>query len=237
MAVVALTRQHSSLGHSIGCMVADRLGYRVVDNTTVHVDAAQHGVWIEANGPDLEEHSPTLLERLRDERERNRAMLRCAVANAAALDDVIIIGLASAVILGDVQHVLKVAIIASDEVRVARLQAQSEAEGRGALSNADALRMLRRSDRQRADYLRYHFNAEWLDPFAHDLVINTNRSRAEHAVTQILQTLERPEFQPTAESRERLTDLALNCQIDAEQLGHRPPPDDPLASSSWNWLR
>ena len=41
MAVLAIGRQKASLGHAIGRTVAERLGYRLVDNTTIGVDAAQ----------------------------------------------------------------------------------------------------------------------------------------------------------------------------------------------------
>jgi cytidylate kinase len=237
MAVVAIARQHSSLGHAIGRMVADRMGCHIVDNTTVGVEAGPYGATIEVNGADLEEHEPTLLERLRDERQRHRIMLRCAVTNTAAAGDVVIVGLASPVILRDVTHVLKVAVVANQETRVRRLVERARTEEHRELSNEDAWRLLRRSDRQRAGYLRYHFNSEWLDPLTHDLMINTSFLTPEVAVNEILHMVERPELQPTAESREHLANLAINCRIEAEHGGHGGSTDDGLSLASWTRLR
>jgi cytidylate kinase len=237
MAVLAIGRQQASLGHTIGRAVASRLGCRAVDATNVSTEALDFGAWLETRGADLEEHHPTLLERLHHQHRRSRALLQHAVASTAAADNVVIIGLASPVILRDIRHVLKVAVVASDEARTHRLITRTRADGHGALSPEDAMRMLQQSDRQRAEYLRYLFHSDWLDPLSHDLVINTSRISAETAVHQILRALECAELHATPAARQHLEDLALTSRREAELASTSEPPDDGVAGATWRWLR
>jgi cytidylate kinase len=220
MAVLAIGRQHSSLGHAIGRTVAERLSSRLVDTTTITADAARYGAHLPARGPDLEEHQPSLLERLRQERSRYRTMLRCAVTNVAQEGNVVIIGLASPTILRDVRHVVKVAVVAQEATRINRLVHRASDDGVPALTPEEARRILRQSDRQRAGYLRYLFDVDWLDPQTYDVMINTDQLSAEVAVSHILDVVRCPELHPTPESLERLADLARCSRIEATLMDH-----------------
>lgn len=222
MTVIAIARQQVSYGHSIGRMLADRLGYRFLDSTTVAAEAERYGGPTEAHVPEMEEKTPSFLERIQDDRYRYRSALRSAVYGFAEAGNAVIVGLASTALLRDIEHVLKVLVLAPEATRVVRLWArrQEETSEGEAVGHDQALRILRRSDRERAGYLHYLFHVDWLDPLGHDVVINTQRTTAESAVELLASLAARPEYQRTVPSTDRIENLALSSRLEAMLASH-----------------
>lgn len=94
-------------------------------------------------------------------------MLDQVIEKRAREGKVLFLGQGAQVLLRDYAGALHVRITAPLEHRVAVLQAR---EG---LSHTAALRQIRASDRERAEYVRRFHNARWDDPALYHLVINT----------------------------------------------------------------
>lgn len=217
MPVIAIARQQASLGHSIGRALAKQLSCRVIDTSTVGEFAEAYGISLPLRGPELEEHQPTIIERIRDERSRYRSALIGVITNAALDQNAVIVGLASTSILQEIDHVVKVAVIASDKARARRVIDRQERTG---IADEEALlRTLHASDRQRKNYHKFLFGADWLDPVTNDITINTSRARAETGVELVQQLVQDPEFQPSATSLARLEEMALASRIEAVLVG------------------
>jgi excisionase family DNA binding protein len=81
--------------------------------------------------------------------------------------DIVIIGRGGNLALADRPEVLKIQLVAPVEVRVA------EVAERETLSESEAQRRIRESDRQRCAFIKQAFGVDWDNPLLYDLVINT----------------------------------------------------------------
>ena len=94
-------------------------------------------------------------------------MLNQVIEKRAREGNVLLVGQGTQVLLRSYPGALHVRVVAPQEHRIATLQASEK------LSKTAALRKIRSSDRERAEYVRRFHNARWDDPLLYHLVINT----------------------------------------------------------------
>lgn len=217
MALISFSRQEGSLGGLIAREVAARLGYRVLDLKALLEEARAYG-GIKESAPELFEKQPGILERLDRERRRYSVILRAVVYNAALSDNVVFLGRGVGMLLGDLNHALRVLVVAPLETRIARVMRQGVSARPGPKSREEAEEIVRRADRDRAGYFRYLFHVDWLDPLLHDLVINTEALSVASATDAVIQALRHLDLRPTPETLARLEELARTSRQEAEQF-------------------
>ena len=196
--VVCISRTIAAGGESIGRAVAERLGFRYVDEQIIEKAAQQAQV-----DPALvaaAEHRQSLLKRVLDKMALGaelagtvtlatgvpldvfvppstgyrampddlRVMIRAAIDEVARAGQVVIVAHAASMALGGVEGVLRVLVTASPETRAQRL---TKAQGTSA---ADATAAVAASDRERRDYLQSFYKIKEELPTHYDLVINTD---------------------------------------------------------------
>ena len=175
MAVITFSREAHSGTQDLARLLAQRLGYRYVgrDELTEAV-AARGGV---QRVPQTSESEGRALsrweqfgEQLTGDRATYVASLKAVITDLALADNVVIVAHGAGQFLGDMRGVVRVFVVAPREDRLARLASEG-------VEDADqARRLIDQQDRESADYLRYLFGIDWLDPHAWDLVINTGRA-------------------------------------------------------------
>ncbi|RMF85244.1 MAG: BON domain-containing protein, partial [Nitrospinota bacterium] len=122
----------------------------------------------------------------------------------ASQGNVVIMGRAATILLRDVPSALRVHIYCPFEVRVERLMRD---EG---LTREIAEQLVRENDADRASYLKYLFDRDWMDPDLYDVMINTARVSQETAVRIVLKAMESKEIREgEARSAEILGNLIL----------------------------
>jgi cytidylate kinase len=220
MSIVAMSETAGSLGREIGRRVAGRLGYRFADRDIITTAAARwrqdvRRLWHVA------EERPTVLEHFQESRRRYVAFIEAAIFELAAGDDVVLVGRASAVVLRDAPHTLRVRIDAPEAVRGERAAREGGA-GEGALAR------VRESDRQLGARVRFLYHADWTDPLLYDISLNTGRLDVERAARVVETTLADERFRSTDASRRRLRDLSLEAQAQAALLGNPTTRSRPL---------
>jgi hypothetical protein len=210
--VVCVSRTIGAKGEDVGRMVAERLGFRYVDEQIVAraAELAQVDPTVVAAA----EHRQPLLERLLDKlatahewaspvpfgglaigalppglpgqpgTEDMRALIRAAIREVAAAGRVVIVAHAASVALAFVGGVLRVLVTASPETSARRIAA---ARGIGAAEAAAAVAV---SDRERRDYFRKFYNIDEELPTLYDVVINTDVITPEQ-VTDVIVALAR----------------------------------------------
>lgn len=127
----------------------------------------------------------------------------------AERDNVVIMGRWATLLLKDIQHCVRVRLCAPLETRIPRVMA------RRSVGREEAMQIIQKADEGASTRIRQFFDVRWGDPLLKDLVINTARISTETAVEQIVQLVQRPEFQPTEASRAKLRDLSLEARIRA----------------------
>ena len=183
--VICISRARGALGEQVGRLVSDRLGLRYVDEEIVARAAEREDV-----DPGLvadTERRKSLVERILSglaasgaeayiapvpsdvlESERYRELIREAIVQTAAQGGVVIVAHAASYALTGRDGVLRVLVTGSPEVRARRL-AEEES-----LDAAEAEKLRKRSDGNRADYLRRFYGIDEELPTHYDLVVSTD---------------------------------------------------------------
>jgi cytidylate kinase len=210
MPVVTIARLLGSRGDEIGRALADRLNYRYLDHRLL-LDYVREFGEVEANAPEIAETRPSFWERLNEERRRHAIVVRCGVYGFARDDDAVIVGLGGNYLMRGMSHALRTITLAPTGVRVQRVIERHS----GNLDPNTAAEVVRRSDRERGGFIRYMYNADWLDVHAYDMVLNTANLEVDQAVDLLAYTLERAEISPTATSLQAIDDHALAARVEA----------------------
>jgi cytidylate kinase len=196
--VVCISHATGSGGSEVGRLVAERLGFRYVDEDIIAQAAAKGGV----DPGDLadEERRKSWLARALDEFGRGasgeawallgpmppapgqastgeelRALIREAIEETAAQGKAVIVAHAASHAIGSREEALRVLVTASPGTRAARL---CEAEK---LEEAAGSRAVKDADAARADYLRRFHDVDDEQPTHYDLVVNTDQLSVEQA--------------------------------------------------------
>jgi cytidylate kinase len=167
MAIITIARQIGSLGNEIAVDVAQHLHYTLVDQAKLQEAAQAYGM-LKSELEEVHERRPTLVTRYLTMRHRAYLdMIQTIIYEYARADDVVILGRGATVLLSDVPSALHVNTFAPFERRVEVVM------GREGISRLLAEQIVRESDQDRAGYMRYLFDRDWMDPLLYDLMINT----------------------------------------------------------------
>jgi cytidylate kinase len=202
MSIVAMSETVGSGGTEIGRVLATELGWEFADREIITKAAEAFGEPIMDLRHATEER-PTLWDRFRQSQRRYLAYVEATILELAARDNVVLVGRASTIILGDVPHALRVRVIASERVRAERIERQQGLTAEGARE------LVRDADRDLASRVRFLYHLDWENPLLYDVVINTDRTSVARAVAVLREWLTDGRFAPTDASRGTVRDRSV----------------------------
>jgi cytidylate kinase len=180
MAIITVARQIGSLGNEIAADVAQRLHYTLIDQRKLQMAAESYGM-LKSELEEVHEKRPTLVTRYLTMRHRAYLdMIQTIIYNYAREDDVVILGRGATVLLSDVPSALHVNIFAPYNRRVEVVMSR---EG---VTRSLAEQLVKESDQDRAGYMKYLFDRDWMDPLLYDVMINAGVITPEHACNLIV---------------------------------------------------
>lgn len=209
--VICISHTDGSGGESVGSIVAEALGYRLLNEEIIqeaarlaHVDPSQVAA---------AERKQSLLQRVLDSlagaqdlvgvaplgagllvplggeslprtpsKEDMRGMIRAAIFEVSRYGKVVLVTHAASMALAGRPGVLRVLVTAPAEVRTARL---AEARSLTAQAARDAIAA---GDRGRRDYLKSFYGIDEEAPTHYDLVVNTEQVTAHQAADLVVAT-------------------------------------------------
>lgn len=206
--IVTISHAIGAVGQGIGHSVAERLGFRYVDEDIIELAAKKHG--LDASQVADVERRKGLLERILDDlaaapmvdpsgaagfmvtdaldvprREDLRAFIVEAIRETAQRGSVVIVSHAAGIPLAGRNDLLRVFVTASFDTRAQRLaQAQKT-------DKAHAEKALKESDEARADYFRRFYKLDHELPTQYDLVVNTDKLTPEEATDIVVAAAKR----------------------------------------------
>jgi len=208
MAIITISREMGSGGIPIAHRAAEKLGYTLIDGEAIMKAAVSRGLTPEAVEK-ADEKPPAFVESEDQEIEADLHRIELIILEAALKGNVIIYGRGGQDLLRDVASVFRVRIIAPFELRVERW---AEREW---LDPDLARKLVRRSDQQRAGFIKYFFDRDWVDPLGYDLVINTERLSEDTAVKLICEGVRDTNLKDRqAEKKKILNDLILRKRVE-----------------------
>jgi cytidylate kinase len=190
--VICISHATGAGGTELGRLVADKLGFRLIDEEIV-TKAAEHQQVSAEDLADVERRKSLLSRILNDvaigaamgsaggvsipsyaaepqpDKSSLRSLIRQSISETADDGNVVIVSHAASFALADRDDVLRVLVTASPETRARRL---GEASG---LDEKDARKSIGANDAGRADYLKRFYGVSDELPTHYDLVVNTDR--------------------------------------------------------------
>jgi len=191
--IITVARQVGTLGEEVARLVAEELGFRLLDYRVVQAAAEEAGVSTETIAE--AEHRPSFFTRILEALARTpsgaaggqwvepldmsgtslltsadyRDLVRQVVEDYASQGNVVFLGHGAQFMLAGRPDVLRVLVTGTREARVRRVMAGM------ACSEEHALEVINRTDRERSSYFKEYFGADWLSPVVYDICINTDR--------------------------------------------------------------
>ncbi len=208
--VICISRTSSAGGETVGDSVAQRLGFRYVDEQII--ERAAQLAQVDPKLVEAAEHKRPLLQRLIDKLataydlaspvtlatgvpvdafvpspvgyqaipEDLRVLIRAAIHEVAKMGQAVIVAHAASMALAGTEGVLRVLVTASPATRAHRL---AVAQG---LAAAAATAEIAKSDRERCDYFREFYDIKEELPTHYDVIINTDVVTPQQAVQLIV---------------------------------------------------
>lgn len=212
MAIVTISHQLGTWGPELGMALAQRLGYRYVDQELIQDAVRRYGL-IEEKASHLDESKPSLFERFDAETRHYITILQTTLLEFADNDNAVLMGRGGQWLLRGIPHVLRVRLIAPFEYRV-RQWVKRTAEVTGETPNQRAAAdFVRRDDSEKSGRMRYLYEVDIGDPTLYELVINAEKMPRD-AVTDMVERLVRHSaLQTTPAGRQVVADRALASRV------------------------
>ncbi len=209
--VVCISSEDGSGAQDASPLVAEQLGYRLIDEDIVMRAALEAGVDEEVVA-DVERRKSRLLRVIeglgtsgvatgyvpaadaaaysQPASDDLRSLIRSVIEETASGGKAVIVSHAASHALADRADVLRVMVTASPKTRVRRL---AHAAG---IDEKEAERLIKKGDASRADYIRRFYGISAELPTQYDLVINTDKLPPAQAARLIVQAAAGPDGEP-----------------------------------------
>lgn len=214
MAIITISREMGSGGIPIAHQVAEKLGYQLIDGEAIMEAAKSYGLSPEAL-EQADEKPPHFVDTLDSKQFLDLHLIELIILESALKGNVVIYGRGGQDLLKDISSVLRTRITAPFEDRVERW---AEREW---LDPDRARYLVRKSDQQRAGFIKYYFDRDWEDSVHYDLVINTQRLSEETAVNIICDSVKDENLEGVrADNKRILSDLVLRKRVEIAILSN-----------------
>lgn len=208
MTIVAISRELGSGGSTLGTAVAKELGFAFIDREIVLQAARVHDIQ-EEKLAEVDERRLSFWERFDEEKRRYLIFIEAAFYSFAEKGNVVTVGRGGPLLLRDVDHALRLRVMAPFEVRVQRVMREEGLDVRAATAR------VRSYDRELAGRMEFLFGVDWTSPEHYDLVINTAGERWSFYVDLIVHAARSERYRPTPASLQRMRDLSIASQVRA----------------------
>ena len=207
MSVITISRQLGSLDREITKELSTTRHLAIVDKD--EIEKKLLGYNIEQKSIErFDERKPGFWDAFSTERDIYLNYLKLAILEYAKEDNCIILGRGSQVILENVPGVLRLRLVASSEIRAARLQKELNC------TENQAYKLMMKNDHERSGFHRFFFDIDWTRDELYDLVLNTGTLPKEIIVEVLSQFLDSKRIQAQTEARQKkLEDLILAQRI------------------------
>jgi len=219
MAIVTISHQMGAGAPDIGMAVAQRLGYRYVDQELLQDAVRRYGL-AEEKLSHLDESKPTLFERFDAETRHYITILQTTLLEFAEVGDVVLMGRGGQWLLRGIPHVLRVRVIAPFEHRVKqwiRRTADMTGETPNQRAAAD---FVRRDDAEKRGRMRYLYEVDIDDPGLYDLVVSTEKLPQDVVVDMVERAVRHPALATTEAGRQVVAARALASRVQVALAMH-----------------
>jgi cytidylate kinase len=179
--IITIARQAESGGETVAELVAKYLGLALVHRPLLERLISEHGL----SGQELDESDETQTGMVVSAVGQVHVdYVQAVLLDLAGKEDLVLVGRGGQFLFRDCPWGLHVKVVADLGARRSALQ-QAQA-----LADADAEALLAEVDRQRSEWVRQHYGADWQDPAHYDLIVRSDRLGVEGAAAVICRAAE-----------------------------------------------
>jgi len=178
MSIITVSRETGSLGDETARLLSEKLGYILLDRNRMEktIDGESF--------PDIplerfDEQSPSFWENFTNGKDVYLDRLRTSMLETASAGNAVILGRGSQFILEGIPGVFRVKLIASRDIRTARMEEKLKCDSK------TAERYCRKSDHDRNGFSRFFFGGHWTDPASYNITLSTDNLDADTAAAVI----------------------------------------------------
>lgn len=210
MPIVAMTREMGSLGKDVAAAVSARLGKPLVHHEIIDQLANKMRLR-KSHVIRFLEGKASIWERLTTDKTSLAIYTADETLALAESESVAVIrGWGSAHLLRPIRHVICVRVCAPLDLRVRRMMERLNTDDEEFVREEIKL-----SEEAHDAITRRHFGVNWQDPELYDLVLNTERVSIGECADEVMALTHDPQFQESPESRQALSNLALETHVRA----------------------
>ncbi len=210
MPIITISRGSKSGGEALAEMVAEKLNCPTLISREVLVKVSEdYGVSEKELVATMNEPPHFWSRNIRTKRRLYLTFIRAALLEYAMDGCMVYHGNAGHFLLGEIDWVLKVRLLAPIEQRIAALQRTMK------LDKYEALRYIEKVDDERRRWTKFLYNEDWGDPEHFDVVVNLKNTSMETASQLICRLAGSPEFERTDERLITLSNKALEARVQA----------------------
>ena len=227
MSIITISRGTFSGGRDLAECLAQKLGYPCISREVIVEAAERYGASEAALSLALN-HPPSIIDRLKSERNRYIAYIRAVLCQRALEGDFIYHGYAGQHLLAGVHHLIRVRIVANLSYRISAAMKELQ------MSSRQAEAHIHKVDEERRKWTRFLYGVSWEDPMNYDVVLNLEYLSIKGACAIVEHLTELEDFQQNAESRRVLENFALRSFVIAALAHDERTADTELHVSADN---
>jgi len=174
-------------GENVARRVAKKMNYPFYGKEELYKAADEIGHLADLEHLELKE--PHLLQKyFSDKPKIYLDRFQSVIYEVAKKGDALFFGKGSQLLLHDFDCALHVLVIGSMEKRISRLTRGSK------IKKSVAEKIIQTSDHDKAGFVKYAFNEDWLNSYLYDITINTDKLNVESAVSIVLSAAQTEEI-------------------------------------------
>ena len=207
MAIITISRGSFAGGKAIAESLGERLGFPVLGREELLQTAAREYGIKESDLTTALNESPAFWRQVPGKRLAFVKCVTAALLDQAKDGNLIYHGNVGHLLLGGIDHVLRVRVIADLEFRVAA------AVEKGGFSRKEAEAYILSVDQDRKRWVQLLYGTDWESPSQYSVILNLSQVGVDGAVDTIAGMTRLAGFQPTPESGKYYDDLLLACRV------------------------
>jgi cytidylate kinase len=219
MAIIVISTQMGAGGPEVGMALAQRLGYRYVDQELLQDAVRRYGL-AEERLSQLDESKPTIFERFDAETRHYLTVLQTTLLELAELDNAIFMRGGGQWLLRGVPHVIRVRVVAPFELRVRQWIKRVAAMTGETPNQRAAADFVRRDDAEKSGRMRYLYEVDISDPMLYELIVNTEHLHYDAVVNLLESVVRREDMTTTDAGRHIVASRALASRVQVALANH-----------------
>jgi cytidylate kinase len=212
MAIITVSRQVGSLGTEVAQTVASRLHYDYLDKEKIEKALVERGLPM-LQVEKFDEKKPPFWVSWQIQSRKFLHVVQAVIYDFAQRGNIVIVGRGGQILMRDIPGIIHLRIVSPFSTRVQMIAEQEK------IDEKQAIRVIRRNDRDSAGFIRFFFDEDWEDPTLYDLIINMQKMSIALAADMISSFALSPEIKSGEKvAADKLRDLSLEQKVEAALL-------------------